>query len=550
MSQSVTTPSEAMHVSIAEPVSREPSGRLWPFWHWFTNAAPTAIVFVILGGLAWWGHSTRWTLPQFSSLIGEVQSEGEPWCTDHGVPESKCIECRPELMPKEPNHGWCKVHGIAQCPFEHPEIAQLKKTPIVSAAQLEQAERALKLMPRFENNSRCVLHERRIQFASIESLEKAGVDIAVAQEHPVREQITANGEVAYDETRTAHLGSRVAGSAWKVFAQVGDAVRKGDVLALVESADVGRAKSDLLGAAAEASLKYANFERLRQIAQGSVPAKTVREAEAEAELSRIRLRAAEQTLANLGFSITVADLSSMNIDQLSDAVRYLGLSPELIAAAQSETQSSNLFPLTAPADGVIVDRNVVAGEVIDTQTPLFELTDARQMWLTLNVRQEDAKYLKMGQTVLFRPTGDNERNLVEGTIGWISTSADSQTRTVKVRAMLPNDQGRLRANTFGTGHIVLREEAKAVTVPTEAIHSDGCCNVVFVRDRRFFEEDSPKFFHIRKVRVGVRTGDSTEIIAGLLPGEIVASKNSVVLEAQLLKSNLGAGCCEAHAPKQ
>ena len=89
---------------------------------------------------------------------------------------------------------------------------------------------------------------------------------------------------------------------------------------------------------------------------------------------------------------------------------------------------------------------------------------------------------------------------------------------------------------------MLREEPKAVVVPSESVHSDGCCSVVFVRDKDFLQEGLAKFFHIRKVRLGFRDQDTTEIIAGLLPGEVIASKNSVVLEAQLLKSNLGAGC--------
>ena len=79
-------------------------------------------------------------------------------------------------------------------------------------------------------------------------------------------------------------------------------------------------------------------------------------------------------------------------------------------------------------------------------------------------------------------------------------------------------------------------------MPSEAVHSDGDCNVVFVRDKDFLKEGAPKFFHIRKVRLGSKDGETTEIIAGVLPGEVIASKNSVVLEAQLLKSNLGAGC--------
>jgi cobalt-zinc-cadmium efflux system membrane fusion protein len=69
---------------------------------------------------------------------------------------------------------------------------------------------------------------------------------------------------------------------------------------------------------------------------------------------------------------------------------------------------------------------------------------------------------------------------------------------------------------------------------------------VFVRDKDFFKPDAPKIFYVRDVRLGVKDGDHTEIIAGLLPGEVIANKNSVILEAQLLKSGLGAGCgcCE------
>jgi hypothetical protein len=97
---------------------------------------------------------------------------------------------------------------------------------------------------------------------------------------------------------------------------------------------------------------------------------------------------------------------------------------------------------------------------------------------------------------------------------------------------------------------VLREETDAIVIPNEAIHWDGCCHVVFVRDKHFFEPNSPKFFHVRKVRLGAQEGDHTEVIAGLVPTEVIASKNSVVLEAQLLKSNLGAGCCELHSAKK
>jgi len=207
-----------------------------------------------------------------------------------------------------------------------------------------------------------------------------------------------------------------------------------------------------------------------------------------------------------------------------------------------ESTTSNLLPLASPLDGVVVERDVVPGEVVDTATKLFTIADINHMWLMLDVRQDDAKYLSLGQTVLFRPGDSKEEPEVKGTLAWISTEADDHTRTVKARVNLDNSEGRLRANTFGTGRIVLREEAKATVVPSEAVHWDGACHVVFVRDKNFLQTGSPKIFHVRPVRPGVKQGDVTEIIVGLLPGEVIASKNSVVLEAQLLKSNLGAGC--------
>jgi membrane fusion protein, heavy metal efflux system len=164
------------------------------------------------------------------------------------------------------------------------------------------------------------------------------------------------------------------------------------------------------------------------------------------------------------------------------------------------------------------------------------------MWLILDVRQDEASLLSLGQKVLFKSSDSKAKADAEGTISWISTEVDDKTRTVKVRVDLPNTDHRLRANTFGTGRIVLREEPRAIMIPTEAVHTDGDCAIVFVRDKNFFKPDAPKFFHVREVRLGAREGDNTEIIAGVLPGEILASKNSMVLESQLLKSNLGEGC--------
>jgi len=161
------------------------------------------------------------------------------------------------------------------------------------------------------------------------------------------------------------------------------------------------------------------------------------------------------------------------------------------------------------------------------------------MWLRLNIPLEEARYVAVGQQVEFTPDGASEP--VTGTLDWKSTSADQKTRTVAVRATLPNPDGRLLNEIFGTGTVVLREESDAIVIPNESLQWDGSCHVVFVRDKAWFEEDSPKLFHTRSVRPGAKTEEATEVVAGVLPGEVVASTGSDVLRAQLLKNNLGAG---------
>ncbi len=132
------------------------------------------------------------------------------------------------------------------------------------------------------------------------------------------------------------------------------------------------------------------------------------------------------------------------------------------------------------------------------------------------MRLEDARYSSVGQEVLFRPSDSKHEPEIPGKVEWISTAADDQTRTPEDPGELPNEAGKLRANTFGTGRIVLRREPLAVFVPSDAIHWDGACYVVFVRDRNYHQEGSPKFFHVRSVRPGVKDAGQTEIIAGLL----------------------------------
>lgn len=506
---------------------------------WVARTVPPLLVFSVLGVLLTWGHRTGWAIPKFSSLAGETAAVKDDWCSEHNVPESACVECNPDLLPRSKSFGWCKTHGVHDCPLCHPEVAQVGKRPAVTGADLDRAKRSLEFTERPENASRCSQHKRRIQYASTEAVEKAGIEVEPVWTGPVVEAVGGNGEIVYDQTRTARLSTRVPGIMFRAYKQVGDRVHEGEVIGLVDAAEVGRVKAEFLHAFVHVRLKLRVAEGLKS-SGGAVSGRAVTEAEAAVSEARIRLTTAQQALTNLGIPVAPEDMEKVPEDQLAAKLHFLGLPKSLADTLDPKTTTGNLLPLFAPFDGVVTARDVVAGEVVEMTKVLFVVVDPRKVWANLDLRLEDMKAVTLGRPVRFLP--DGARTEAVGTVQWVSGEADHKTRTVRVRAVLDNGDGRLRANTFGAGRVILRDEKDVVVVPSGAVHWEGCCHVVFVRNRDYLTDGAPKLFHVRTVRVGAKTDKQTEIIAGVLPGEVVAVKGSAALRAELLKNNLGEGC--------
>jgi membrane fusion protein, heavy metal efflux system len=504
------------------------------------RAVPTLLVLALLGGVAIVGNETGWTIPKFSALVGGEAAEKDDWCEKHGVPESICVECQEDLQTKPPTYGWCAEHGVFDCPLEHPDVAQLPNPPPVTPADLERARRALAFAPRPQNNPKCELHPRRIQLASAAAVAKAGLEMVPVTRGPVVEFITAHGEITYDQTRIANLSSPLSGRVWRVEKDLGQPVKKGDVLALVDAVEVGRAKGEFLQALAQREAKKKALERLEGLfRQGAIPEAKYREGETDARVAEIRFVSAQQALVNLGLPVQVEKTQGLSPAEISRRIQFLGLPDALNATLDPHTTTANLIPIRAPLDGQIVTRKVVVGELVEPSKMLFVVADPRWMSLTLNVPMEEAGRLVLKQTVHFQPDGSADE--VPATINWISTSVDPRTRTLQVRAALTNPAAKLRSNTFGSGRIVLREEPSTIVVPNEAVHWDGSCHIVFVQDKNFNVPDALKVFHVRSVRPGAKDGKQTEIIAGVLPGEFVAVQGSAMLRGELLKGNLGEG---------
>lgn len=372
------------------------------------------------------------------------------------------------------------------------------------------------------------------------NLKNAGIELHTVTQRGVEEKLTAHGIVTYNQHLVAQLSTRVPGTVWRVEKQAGQAIRKGDVLAIVDALEVGRMKSELLQAVVNRDLKIRTVERM-EAAEGVIPEKMIHEAKSEERVARIRLQNAIQSLVNLGLPISSESIQGLDDTQLAKMLQFLGLPESIIATLDPQTTTSNLLPLFAPFDGVVIGRNITLGESVSPTESHFEVADIRRMWVTLEVRKEDVNLVRIGQTISF--TADGIPGEVLGKVDWISTEVDENTRTLQVRAEVDNpelqpagadhcEQRLLRAHTFGTGQITVRSTMLSSVVPNEAVQFDGRAYMVFVRDGESFRRVP--------VKTGVVERDMTEILSGLDAGVVVASEGSHVVKAefQLVQSAL------------
>jgi cobalt-zinc-cadmium efflux system membrane fusion protein len=373
-----------------------------------------------------------------------------------------------------------------------------------------------------------------VRFGSQEDLERSGIEVVSVQERPMVSEVVANGVVHYDERRVAQLSARVSGSVWKVERHLGDRVQRGDILLFVESSEVGRLKAEFLNALVASEARREQLAILEEV-KGVVMGRQVREAKSAVREAANHLVNAEQALVNLGFEISLADFATLSDDERAAKVRTLGLPADLLSGVDPERVTSNLIPLRAPFDGVVIGREAVIGEVVEPGRHIFEIADVSRMWVVLSVSKEDAARVAVGQPVRFLADGSG----VECTsrVSWISTEVDDATRTLEVRAEIAgSDAAALRANTFGTGRIEVARLGTAVVVPQRSVQWDGSRWVVFV-------PAGETAFAACAVSPGLREEGHVEIkgdFAGGTPPHVVG-EGSHLLKSKILLDRIESG---------
>lgn len=382
------------------------------------------------------------------------------------------------------------------------------------------------------------LESGEIEFPSVDAIKLVGLTTTEVVRKPITEEVPAHGIVDFDRKLVTRISSRVDGTVWRVEKHLGDIVRKGDILAIIESVKIGDAKAEFLSSLAVLESRREQRERLQELTD-VVSLRAYREALLSEREAVVRLRNAEQTLINFGLPLQYRDYLPLDDQERFQRLHFLGLPESLTADWDPARTTSNLAPLIAPFDGQVISRDVSMGEVVQTDDILFELADNSRMWLLLDVYKEDAGRLAIGQPLRF--TADGADRPIDARIDWISTEVDEQTRTVQVRAQVDNpvvsrapngaEQRLLRANTFGTARICVREHAEAAVVPRECLQWDHDGYVVFV-------QTSERRFRMVRVERGIAHDGEVEIVGEVKPGAMVVRYGSHLLKSKTLLDRL------------
>jgi cobalt-zinc-cadmium efflux system membrane fusion protein len=333
-----------------------------------------------------------------------------------------------------------------------------------------------------------------------------GIEVATAGSGTMGRELSLPGEIVINSDRAAHIVPRVPGVVREVRKTLGDSVRQGEVLAVIDSRELAKAKAEYLAAVEKVSLAEAKYVREESLWKKKISAEMdyldARQAWAEA---KITLRAEEQKLHSLGFS--------------HDYLKRLPRMPD---------EEFTRFEIVAPFDGTVIERHITRGEVVKDETDVFQIADLSSVWVNISVYQKDFQVVRKGQSVIISTGHDG--NSAKAEIAFVSPLVKEETRTALARVILPNPAGTWRPGTFVNVRLTVAEFSVPVAVPKSALLSLEDKTVVFIQDKDGFEA--------RPVKVGRTTDEQAEILSGLSPGEQFVAKGVFTLKSELKKETL------------
>ena len=329
-----------------------------------------------------------------------------------------------------------------------------------------------------------------------------------------------NGELALNASALAHVSPRVPGTVRTIKVDLGQQVKKGDVLFEIESPHLGLAVGAYRKNKALAALALKNLEREKALVEKKISPEADRiEAQMKYDEYRIELESAADALSVMG---------------LDDAA-------VVVLTADGATGKGVRLPVLAPQSGTVIQKHLEPGETVETGKEVLTIADLSSVWVWMSVYERDLARLlaeaKKGPTRVQVSTLAFRDVTFEGVIDLIGSMVDEGDRTVKVRATLKNADELLRPGMFCAANAVFETQEKVVAVPKSALLADEGKFFVFRQIRQGFVLRTD-------VRVGRVFSDSVEIKAGLSEGEKIVTEGAFVCKSDVLRAKMGAGCAD------
>ena len=332
-------------------------------------------------------------------------------------------------------------------------------------------------------------------------LKEYGIQTGIAGTGKIKVDKVIPAEIAFNADKLAHIVPGVPGVVHAVHKNIGESVKAGEVLAVIESRELADAKAAYLGAFEKFTISEINLKREETLWLKKVTAEQdYLNAKKDMADARIGLRSTEQKLHTLGFS-----------------EQYLKELPNL------PDESFIRYEISSPIDGTIVEKHIVLGEVLKEDSSPFVVADLSAVWCNLNVHQKDLPYIKTGQPVIV--SAGKLRS--EGTITYISSTVGEETRTALARVEIPNQDRQWHPGLFAAASVVIDDVNVPVCVPKESVIMLDAKDCIFIKTDKGFEPQA--------VTLGRANDVNVEIISGLNPGQTYVTKGAFMLKSELNK---------------
>jgi membrane fusion protein, heavy metal efflux system len=360
---------------------------------------------------------------------------------------------------------------------------------------------------------------------SEEAQQNSGIEVAEAQERTLADQVVLTGVVAPDEAKVAHIVPLAQGVVERIFVKLGDRIDKGASLVALDIVEMGELAAERLRIAAQfqtAKAKLNVAQRSLDRAENLLKVEAISKREYDERLARRDEAQAE--VASRTAELLQVDQKLRRFGLKNETIRNLKDSPENAGSALSRNM------VRAPFAGIITKFNVAPGELVSSDKEMFTLVDPSSVWVVADVYEKDIGRLATGATCEVAVSSYPNQKF-KGIVADISDFLDPQTRTAKVRCVVPNRDRRLKLDMFANVTIPSKVSRTVLAIPSAAVQQVENQKAVFV-------QANATHFEKRDVEIGAAFGEWVEVKSGVRQGEKLAAKGSFYVKSVFLKEQL------------